>query len=230
MKLRVGIGQGLFCLLSLVILSCMPISLAQLSQPDAINGKLLYDDNFSTSKNSIFSSYSDANSNILFENGKVRFTVRKPSYWIKCSGGNVSDNIILETEATQVSGPNDNAYGVIFRNKELRNYYIFMISGDGYYYINKVMNKTYGPIKYYHNWSPILWKKSNAIQTGNATNLIRVSCNGDKFSFYVNNVKVDEFIDDSLPTGNIGLIAGTNEALGTVIIDFDNLKVWTIAN
>ena len=232
MMSRVGICLGLFSLLSLVMLSSISISLAQVSQPvnDVTKGRLLYDDNFSTSKNSIFRSYySNTDSGEYFENGKVRFTEKNLNLWTKCYGGNISDNIILEVEATQVSGINDNAYGVIFRNNKLLDYYLFVISGDGYYYFDKVMNKTYSNIKtYHHNWYPITWKKSSAIHTGNATNLIRVSCNGDKFSFYVNDIKVDEFTDDSLPKGNIGLIAGTYHSLGTTTIDFDNLKVWAI--
>jgi hypothetical protein len=165
MKFKVRFGLLLISL-TLVMLSYVTISLAQVSQPN-----LLYEDNFSSSKNSLFSSYFDTNSSAYFENGKYRMTATPPNGWGDYYTGNNSSDIVMEVEATQVSGPNDNAYGVMFRDDSI-NYYVFLISGDGYYHYDKLMNDIWLPIRY-QKWKPIIWKKSNAIHTGNATNLIK---------------------------------------------------------
>ena len=108
----------------------------------------------------------------------------------------------------------------MFRKVDWSNYYQFIISADGYYQFAK--NKG-------GNWDFISsWRKSNAIHKGNATNLIKVVCDGDQFSFYVNDIKVDDYKDDSFGSGMIGFSAGTNYAEGPATIGFDNLKIWEI--
>lgn len=107
------------------------------------------------------------------------------------------------------------------RKVDWNNYYLFAISGDGYYCVSKLLNNTWTPT----SWN---WKKSGAIHTGNATNLIRVVSDGDKFSFYVNNIGVEDYADGSFSSGMIGLAAGTLYTPGAATIGFDNLRIWEI--
>jgi hypothetical protein len=232
MKSKVKFSRGFILLLILTMLSCIQISLAETSHlsDDAIKGKLLYEDNFSTSKDSLFSYSSNANQSNYFENGKYRIVVNNLNYWAKQAIGNNSSDIIMQIQAIPVSGPNDNAYGVIFRKADWNNYYVFLISGDGYYQIAKKRNGKWIDHAY-QDWTYVLWKKSGAIHLGKTANLIRVSCAGNQFKFYVNDIKIEEFTDnDYIPMGKIGLIAGTNGGTqGAVTIDFDDLKVWEIS-
>ena len=46
-------------------------------------------------------------------------------------------DFVLDVDATQVDGPNDNSYGVIFRYVDDRNFYRLDISGDGYFAVFK---------------------------------------------------------------------------------------------
>jgi hypothetical protein len=125
----------------------------------------------------------------------------------------------LEIEATKEAGPDDNAFGVISRKIDSSNYYAFILSNDGYYQVAKLQN---------NSWAYVSdWAKSSAIKTGNATNLIKVVCNGDKQSFYANGVKLTDYNDSSFAYGHIGLYAGT-QSEGNVTIGFDNLKVWEL--
>jgi hypothetical protein len=221
LKLNQRFGLGLIFLIALGMLSCMTVSSAQFSQSsnDTLKGKLLYEENFSTSKGSSMSGYVDATYSYGFQNGSYEFVVNPIDHWPRVLVGDNYGDIILEVEATPISGPNDNVYGVIVRKVDLNNYYSFLISGDGYYQILKYQNGS---------WSTGEWKKSSAIRTGKRTNLIRVACQGDNFSFYANDVLLQEYTDSSFSSGGIGLIAGTNEALGAVTIDFNNLRVWEI--
>ena len=53
--------------------------------------------------------------------------------WTECTQVEYSD-FILEVDATQVSGPDNNTYGVIFRyGLDANEFYTFLISGDGFY-------------------------------------------------------------------------------------------------
>jgi hypothetical protein len=220
MKLRLKFG---LCLLVMSVLLSGAISFASDAQPDnnISKGKLLFEENFSTSKGSIFAGGIDANFSYYFGNGKYHLKVVPLNTWRRVSSGAEYNNTILEVEATQESGPNDNVYGVVFRKVDWSNFYQFIISGDGYYQFAKYKGGKWDFV------SP--WKKSNAIHTGNATNLIKVICNGDKFSFYVNDIKVDDYKDGSFGSGMIGFTAGTEYAEGPVTIGFDNLKIWEIA-
>lgn len=123
----------------------------------------------------------------------------------------------MDVQAKQEGGTSDNVYGAIIRKVDWNNYYNFLISGDGYYEIAKMVNG---------NWSPANWKRSDAINQGNETNLIRIICKGDEFSFYVNNALLAEYKDRSHSSGNIGLTTGTNYAKGPAEVSFDDLFIY----
>jgi hypothetical protein len=213
-------SPGTIALLAAVILSCAAVSFAEDSQLGNISkGKLLYEDNFSTSKGGVWGGAVDANLSRYYKNGSYEMVVTPMNSWRRVQAGKEYGDIVLEIEATPKAGPNDNVYGVMVRWVNWSNYYNFLISGDGYYEMAKLKN---------NSWSTAGWNKSSAIKTGKATNLIRVVCNGDRFSFYVNDVLLQEYTDSSFPSGNIGLTAGTNYALGAVTVDFDNLKIWEV--
>jgi hypothetical protein len=211
---------GMITLLAVVVLSCTAVSFAQDSQLGNVSkGKLLYEENFSTSKGGSWSGSVNANFSRGYQNGSYEMIVVPMNSWRSVSTGNDYGDIILEVEATQVAGPNDNAYGVLVRKVDWNNYYNFLISGDGYYEIARLQN---------NSWSSARWNKSSAIKTGLVTNLISVVCQGDKFAFYVNGELLQEYTDSAFASGQIGLTAGTNYALGPVTIDFDNIKIWEI--
>ena len=221
MKFKVGFGPGLICLLTLTMFCYIMTCMASQPANGTITGdKPSYEDNFSTSKNSLFSSFSDNISSNYFENGKYRIKVfpmkSSSAEWAKV----ISKDFQLEVEATQVSGPNDNGYGVVFGSNDFKNYYYFLISGDGYYQVSRMVNDV---------WSDELndkWTKSDVIHKGNATNLIDIACKGGNFSFFVNDMLVFEFSDRNSDENTFGLIAKTMNTPGTVIVDFDNLKIW----
>ena len=207
-------------LLAVVMLSCTAVSFAQSSlMGNTSKGELLYEESFSTSKGGSWSGSVDANYSRYYQNGSYEMVVVPMNSWRSVSVGNEYNDTILEVEATQKAGPNDNVYGVLVRRVDWNNYYNFLISGDGYYEIAKLMN---------NSWTTTGWNKSTAIKTGKATNLIKVVCQGDKFAFYANDVLLQEYTDSSFASGRIGLTAGTNYAIGAVTIDFDNLKIWEI--
>ncbi len=126
-------------------------------------------------------------------------------------------DFVLDVDATQVDGPNDNTYGVIFRYQDDRNFYRLDISGDGYFAVFKRKDGVWTKVQDY--------VETPAVKQGNATNHLQVIAKGDQFTFNVNGQTVKTFSDKDFPTGNVGVTAGTLFDNAGVHIAFDNLKV-----
>ena len=132
-------------------------------------------------------------------------------------------DIELSTLARQVRGPNNNAYGVICRYVDESNFYIFLVSGDGYYAIAKYQSGI-SQIQYLTGNDPDFFVASDAINTGVASNQIRVRCVGNQLSLFVNGQLLDTVEDSTFTSGDIGIAASSLDD-GQVVIEFDNVQV-----
>ena len=153
-----------------------------------------------------------------YENDIYRIYVNDTNidYW---ANPNLSfTDVIVEVEASKMSGPDDNDFGIICRYKDVENFYFFIISSDGYYGIGKMKNNQQVLIGR-ENLLP-----SEDIYQGEATNNIQAECIGNSLTLFVNDQKLSQVVDEDFSSGDVGLIAGTYEAGGTDIY-FDNFKV-----
>ena len=154
------------------------------------------------------------------ENGQFNLRVLTPLFiaWVECTKVEYTD-FVLEVDATQVSGPDDNTYGVIFRyGLEASEFYTFSISGDGFYVL-----AIDGP----ERETPEMivdWTESSAINQGQQTNHLKVIAVGENIKYYVNDQLLGEAQDSRLGAGTVGFFAGALEE-GGVQISFDNLKI-----
>jgi hypothetical protein len=107
----------------------------------------------------------------------------------------------MRVTTTQLQSPenHNNRYGVLFRSRDLKNYYMFQISGDGYYQLIKVENGEADTVSTWISTTdtsdfdavvyPTLIRPGELNFITNpldATNEIRIIAKGDKFWFYVN--------------------------------------------
>ena len=181
-------------------------------------GKLLFSDDFSTSKSG-WTTYSKGSLLAAYKNGSYILTAVPANYWSYNSNPRLNlTDFIVEVEATKVSGPDDNVFGLAFRRRPGYNY-AFLISSDGYYDFREINNNTWVDSQ---NWT-----ESESIKTGSQPNLIKLVAQGDKFSFYANGEKLGDHVDDTLVNGSIGLYVGS-QSEGNVTIAFDNFKVWSL--
>ncbi len=127
-------------------------------------------------------------------------------------------DVRLEVDATKLSGPDDNDYGLVCRYLDENNFYFFEISSDGYAGIGKYKDNELVMI------SAAQMQPSEAILQGEATNRLRADCAGSRLTFYVNGTKAAEGEDADFSEGFVGLIAGTFETPGVEIL-FDNFSV-----
>lgn len=148
----------------------------------------------------------------------------------------------LLLRARPVAGPLDNGYGVVFRLQDADNYYMFLISSDGYYQVQRNIN---GQQKILSDWIP-----SPLIEQGlNVENWLRVVAQGDNFRFYINNSAVElcipdspfgvstysngcvdgemrtSLVDGAIGFGQVGVVAQSFRERG-VVVDFDDLLIY----
>jgi hypothetical protein len=121
---------------TLVILSaCLP---EEVSGPDPCNeGGTLLNDDFEGTKNCGWVLYDRSGATAQLADGVLRLSTSQPGqiWWSNIE--REMDDTIISVQTRQISGPNDNAYGVICRYQSPENFYVFLISGDGHYAIGK---------------------------------------------------------------------------------------------
>jgi hypothetical protein len=180
----------------------------------------LYRDGFDDSQ-SQWVLEADLEASARIADGQLLLNVLEPNLvtWAQLTDRTFGD-FVLEVEATQVSGPNNNSYGVLFRVQDPTAYYRFDISGDGYYAVTR-RDPTGGGR---WTWLTGDWVPSTAIHQGASTNRIRVLAQGSHFVFWVNGEQLTEADDKTYSRGAIGLNAGSFDEPG-VMVSFDNLTI-----
>ena len=184
------------------------------------NGSLLQDD-FSGEQECGWVLYNQGGTVVSIEEGVLQLSASQPGqvYWT--NPGREFTDVIISAQARQVSGPNDNAFGAICRYQNEENFYIFLISGDGYYMIGKYESGN-TQIQYLTGEGEFVF--SEIINQGVATNQVRASCIGDNLSLSVNGIPLVSVTDGTFATGDVGLGASTFE-LGTAVVRFDDFRV-----
>ena len=178
---------------------------------------LPYADDFSTPEGG-WKTASDEAIKIGVQDGALHFTIDDLDTiaWSTPRDKRFGD-FVLDVDATQVNGPDDNTYGVVFRFQDDRNFYRLDISGDGYYAVFKRKDGVWSKVQDY--------LETPAVKQGNATNHLQVIAKGNQFTFNVNGETVKTFNDSDFPNGGIGVTAGTLFDNAGVRVAFDNLAV-----
>jgi len=132
----------------------------------------------------------------------------------------VFSDFVVEVDGRLRSGSPDSSYGVLFRVEDPQRFYRFSITGNGLYVIER------------HNpdntWTRLIqdWLPTEAINQGlNVANRLKIIANGPEFTFYVNDILLQQLSDTSYPTGAVALSAGTFGG-GSLQVSFDDLVVY----
>ncbi len=208
----------LLLLLSLFLVAC---TIATPSvDPCNGNGALLQD-NFSGEQQCGWREYNQGGAVVEIADGTLNIsTSQTGQIWWTNAGRDFTD-VIVTVQARQTSGPNNNAYGILCRYQDENNFYIFLISGDGFYAVGKYESGK-NQITYLTENQEYI--PSDLINQGVATNLLRASCVGNELSLSVNGLPLVTVVDDTLATGDVGLGVSTLEP-GTAVVQFDDLTV-----
>ena len=181
----------------------------------------LFQDDFSGEKDCGWALYNRGGAVVEIIEGVMRMSTSQPGQIWWTNPGQSFDDVIISTDARQVSGPNDNAYGAICRYQNEENFYVFLISGDGYYTIGKYTSDSPSITYLTENGE---YQYSDVINQGNATNQIRASCIGQELSLAVNGITVATVMDPTFVIGDVGLAVSTLEP-GTAVVEFTDFRV-----
>jgi hypothetical protein len=211
------------CFITIVLLTITGCSLAGSAEDSCDAGGSLFFDDFSGEQNCGWREYNQSGSvvEIDTEAGVMQISTSQPGQIWWTNPGREFDDVIMTATVAQISGPDNNAYGLICRYQDENNFYIFLISGDGYYAIGKYQTGTPQIIYLTENQEYIF---SEAIQQGVAANTIRASCVGNELGLQVNGVPLVTLTDPTFVRGDVGLGLSTLEP-GTAVVQFDDFRV-----
>jgi hypothetical protein len=129
------------------------------------------------------------------------------------------EDVVIETQSSQLSADRNNAYGVVCRaagGDDSANGYYFLIGGNGSYSIQKGQFGDLRPL--------VHWARSGAINQGTAVNTIRAVCVGNYLALYVNDRFLTDIYDDTFSRGFAGFAAATGRDT-TAEIAFDYITI-----
>lgn len=193
------------------------------SGPDACDsGAALFADDFSGEQNCGWVEYNKGGAVVALENGVLNISTSSPGEIWWTNPERSFDDVIINVTTSQISGVDDNAYGVICRYQDEENFYLFLISGDGYYAIGKYSGIDV-PITYLTPDGQ--YQPSDLINQGETSNDIQASCIGDQLSLAVNGQPLLTVTDSDITSGDVGLASSALQQ-GTVEIAFDDFRVF----
>ena len=182
--------------------------------------KVLFEDDFSGTLSN-WGSGEDAEATLAIEEGAFRMFISAPENLFWSTPGEDFTDVSVEVDAQKTAGPDAAEYGVICRYSEddsgNYNFYYLVIAGDTYAAILKVINGQQIDISARD-------VQFDSIRGGNASNHITAECVGERLSLSANGAELFTETDDSLSSGDVGLIATTYDE-GGIDVQFDNFVV-----
>ncbi len=204
----------------LALTACLPFNGFD-APDDCLEEGFLFVDDFEEEKNCGWRMTNQGGTLTDISEGALQISVSETGQVWWTNPGKQFDDAIINVQARQVAGQDDNAYGVICRYQNPENFYLFLISGDGYYAIGKYVS---GSTEVQILSGDGQFKSSDAINQGIATNFIRVGCIGNELSLSVNGLPLETVQDNTFVVGDVGLAASAFQP-GSVSVAFDNIQI-----
>lgn len=178
---------------------------------------LQHTDDFSNPESG-FPRQTDADATTDYSHGEYMIEIVEPDLNVWAIAGPAVADATVTVQARTANGSNNNAFGVVCRYRDDKNFYFLVISADGFYAIGKLKE---GMISYL---TPGGFQQNENIQTGQATHTLAAACLGGTLTLSVNGFELASVTDPDYRDGQTGLIAATFD--GTPVeIRFDNFKI-----
>ena len=158
---------------------------------------------------------------VEYADGKYRVTALGDAWFMWGEPYRKLSDAVMEVDAAQVTGPesNNTGYGFFCRHNLTEDSsagYALLISGDGYYSIQKSTGGDYQFL--------LEWIQSDAILSPPAVNRLRAECVESTMRLSVNGELLTEVTDPDFPVGDIALVAISFEP-EPVTVEFDNFLI-----
>jgi hypothetical protein len=205
--------------------STEPPTVAPTSAPPTLAvGQLPLTDAFSNAQSG-FGITSDADGSVAYAGDGLRFSLVTRGFEYRSTSHRVAaQDVIVETDVQQVSGPDRNEMGLACRYQENAKkdpnddtFIGFALSGEGQVTIWQSLN---GQVNRLVDWNTALLVDN----TPGLVHRLKAACVGDKLSLDVDGHRVADATDPAPLTGDIALLAAMR-ADGQLEVQFDNLLV-----
>jgi hypothetical protein len=180
-------------------------------------GRLFWDD-FSNASG-VWPDVSGANGTLGIVDGTYQIQVRSTQLILTAASDHSFRNVQVEVDASRLSGPLQNLFGLTCRSSNADNFYFFAISSDGFFALGKIKNGQAALL------GQDMMAYNSAILQGDVTNHLRLDCIGETLTGYANGVRIAASEDTDFSSGEAGLVVGTYEIPG-VAVSFDNFVVY----
>ncbi len=212
--------------LTLVLLAaCAGWPLAGRPQPTAAPSPrppalhVLFQDDFSDPASG-WDTVQEKDAVIAYTEGRFRIWLNYPHTMIWANPHLHFTDTRTEVDAIKMTGPDDNAFGLLCRYRDENHFYFFLISSDGYYGIGKADDQGQTLLTGNGNMD-----FSKAIHQGHTPNHLRADCVGPTLTLYVNGQRLAQVEDTDFTEGDVGLMVNTFAQPGADIA-FDNFAVF----
>ena len=209
----------------LIVIPLIITLLASLSACSGSSGKpdkthTLFFDDFSNSSSG-WTRLNNDDGTIEYADDYYGISVNKPATLLLATPGkSFQGDVSIEVDARKIGGSDNNYFGILCHYQDPQNYYLLMITSDGFSGI--AMRKDGQDTLI----SPGLkFLKMNGIKKGGSTNHIRADCVGETLTLFANGKQVSLAYDQSLTGGDTGLAVRSGPLIGPVNIRFDNFTV-----
>ena len=208
--------------IGLIIVAFLSACSSKPARSDTKN--ILFLDDFSLSSSGWTQSKND-NGTIEYAKNYYHILVNKPStLLLAIPGKSFQGDVRIEVDARKIAGSDDNYIGILCHYKNPDNYYMLMVTSDGYSGIAMRKDGQDSLI------SPGLkFLKMDGIKKGFATNRIRADCIGEALTLYANGKQVSLAYNNLIAGGDAGLAVRSGRLEGGVDIHFNNFSVTSPA-
>jgi hypothetical protein len=214
--------RKLYSVIPLLLILVMSLNgcAAQATKPVASN--ILFSDDFSKNTSG-WPQQKDDSGTLEYANSSYHVLVNKPGTLLLANPGKAfQGDVSIEVDARKAGGSDDNYIGILCHYQNPDNYYLLMITSDGFSGIAMRKDGLDTMI------SPALkFLKMDGIKKGNTTNHIRADCIGEALTLFANGKQVSLAYNKSLTGGFAGLAVRSGRVSGGVDIRFDNFSVST---
>lgn len=197
----------------LLFSACAPA--ATPSTPPPPSGTVLFQDDFD-SPDTNWDRFVNDGGIVDYYEGSYRILVRLPGMNFWATPEQNFGDVRVEVDLLKVGGPDENRMGVMCRY-QAGNYYFFIISNDGYYGIGKFID----------GQTTLLGESEmqpSEFVLPDLVNHLRADCIGDMLTLYLNFHEIASVQDADLPSGDIGVLAGSFLLAGVDVV-FDHFVV-----
>lgn len=187
--------------------------------------QLLFLDDFSTTAGDWFTN-GDPDLNMNYEEGSLRLALADANSAAWSLTNRIFTDTSIQAVAQRVGGSDDNYFGLMCRIQGTTagaDFYMFMVSSDGFYGIAKRIN---GGELTLLNADQLQY--SPQIPQGDQPLDLLIECDEDRLALFVDEQLITEVYDEDLGAGQVGVFVGTFAEGGTDV-RFDDFQVISLS-